>query len=73
MPAEVKKIRDDIQSDPQMIVGMLQGYVSQISHIAAVVIWDDGTFQVVNDPMPLRDFAYAATILQRELNHQMDE
>ena len=73
MPAEVKKIRDDVQADPKMIVGMLNGYAGQIKHIAAVVIWDDDSFQIINDPMPLSKLAYAVAVMDRELRRGMDD
>jgi len=72
MPAEVKKIRDDFPSSPKTILGMLQGHSDTIKHIAAVVIWEDGSFQMVNDPMSLSEHAYAIAIMQRALLEEMD-
>lgn len=69
MPAEVKKIRD-FPSTPELTIGMLQGHAHKIKHIAAVVVWDDDTYQMVNDPMPLSTHAFAIAVMQKKL---MDE
>lgn len=66
MSAKIKKIRPDIESTPQMILGMLNGHSSQIKHIAAVIVWDDDSYQLVNDVMTKRDLAFALAIFQRE-------
>lgn len=66
MSAVVKKIRPDMDSSPEIILGMLQGHSKQIKHIAAVVIWEDDSCQLVNDPMPKRDMAWLLAAFQKE-------
>ena len=66
MAAEVKKIKPDMDATPEMILGMLMGYRGKIKHIAAVVVWEDDSYQLVNDPMEKRDLAWALAIFQRE-------
>lgn len=66
MSAEIKKIRPEIESTPQMILGMLNSYSPQIKHIAAVIVWDDDSYQLVNNVMTKRDLAFALAIFQRE-------
>ena len=68
----IKKI-NDFPSSPELIIGMLAGYAKTIKHIAAVVIWEDGTFQMVNDSMSLSDHAFAIAVLQRALLAEMDK
>lgn len=67
MPAEIKKIRDDMASSPEHLLGMLMGYRSQIKNIVAIVEWDDESFQLVNNAMKHRDLAFASAILQATL------
>ena len=71
MTAEVKKIRPDLDATPEMILGMLKGYDKRIKHIAAVVVWDDDSYQLVNDPMTKRDLAFALAIFQREFFEEL--
>lgn len=71
MLAKVEKIRDDIDSTPDMILGMLNGHSGQIKHIAAMVVWDDGSYQLVHDAMEKRDLAWALALFQRELFEEL--
>ena len=72
MPAEIRKIRPDIESTPEMIIGMLASHGKKIKNIAAVVFWDDDSVQFVNNSMSLRDEAYALAIFQRQLMEDLN-
>lgn len=71
MAAVVKKIRPDINATPEMLLGMMLGYVDQIKEFAGVIIWDDDSVQVVNTPMKMKELSYCATAFQLELFDQM--
>ena len=66
MPAELKKINPAMDSTPEMLLGMLLGYRHRIKHLAAVVIWDDDSYQLINDPMTKRDMAWSLAVFQKE-------
>jgi hypothetical protein len=56
MPAEVTKIRADVDATPETILGMLNGYDKRIKHIAAVVI---------------SELAWALVLFQKELFEEL--
>lgn len=72
MPAQVVKIRSDDKSTPETILGMLLGHRDTIKHIVAVVIWDDDSYQMVNDSIALSEHAFAIAMMQRALFREMD-
>ena len=55
-----------------MLLGMLIGHSAKIRHINAVVIWDDDSYQVVNDRMKLGEQAFALIVMLRSLLADMD-
>lgn len=71
MSAVIKKIRADMDSTPEIILGMLQSYRKQIKHITAVVIWEDDSCQLINDPMPKRDMAWLLATFQKEFFEEL--
>jgi hypothetical protein len=66
MPATVEKIRPDINATPETMLGMLRGHAGKIKHIAAVVVWEDESYQLVHDSMKKSDPAFALAIFQRQ-------
>ena len=73
MPAEVIKIDPKQKSSPTTILGMLLGHNEQIKHIAAVIIWENGDYQMVNDQMTLSEHAFATMVMQRALLKEMGD
>lgn len=65
---QVVKIRPEVQSTPEMLLGMLLGQSRRIKHIAAIILWDDDSSQLVNDPMQVSDLAWAHAIMRFELD-----
>jgi len=73
MAGKVVKIRPDIDSTGATVAGMLAGHAAQVKHIMAVVIWEDDSYQVVNDPQPRSQMAFAITVLQKRLLDTFDQ
>lgn len=67
MAAEVKKIRADLESTPEMVLGMLNGHGRRIKSLCAIIIWDDDSYQLVHNAMPLKDMAYGLALFQKEV------
>ena len=64
MPAQVKKIRPDIVTDPKTLLGMLMGDIDQIDKIVAVVKWKNDEYQMVNNALPHSEMALCLVVLQ---------
>jgi len=73
MAAEIKKIKPEMDSTPEMILGMLMTHRDKIKHIAAMVVWDDDSAQLVNDPMPHRDMAWLLATFQQQFFTELQE
>lgn len=73
MPATVEKINKDQAATPKTLLGMLVGCSDRITQVVAVVTYDDGTCQLVNNGMKQRDLAFAAAVIQREIFLIMEE
>lgn len=71
MIAKVHKIRPDMDSNAQTILGMVNASSEQIKHIAAIVVWENGDYQLVHDAMKKSELAYAFAIFQKEIFEEL--
>ncbi len=71
MNAEVKKIRADVESTPEMVLGMLNGHSGRMKSLCAIVVWDDDSYQVVHNAMQLKDLTYGLALFQREVLEEL--
>lgn len=71
MSAKLVKIRPDVDSTPEMLLGMLMGHKTKIKHIVAVVVWDDDSNQLVHDAMLKSDLAFALAVFQRDFFEEL--
>ena len=72
MAAKVEKINVEQPASPKTLLGMLIGHSEKIDHIASVVIYNDGTYQLVNTKMPHSAMAFCSAIIQHAVFKDID-
>lgn len=69
---EIHKIRPDMPSDPALIIAMLMQHRKRIKHIAAIVVWDDDSYQLCHDAMKKSEMAYSLVLFQKTVMEDID-